>query len=70
MDIKEFCVKAENYSGAHPELRKGQAYFNLAINLFGVKNMRHIYNSPSDPYFKEDNMDRFLEKINELLEVL
>jgi len=70
MNINEFCAEAEDYWLDNKELRRGQAYWDLAIKYFGVKNLKHMYNSPSDPYYNEDNMDRFLEKVNELLEVL
>lgn len=68
MDIKEFEIEAYNHWT--PELREGQAYYNYAHSIFGDKNMRHITGTDSDPFHNDQNIDKFLIKINELLEVL
>lgn len=57
--------EAFDYIGTHPEQREGQAYFN-SLCEYRPDITSVICSTPRDPYFDDDRLDSFFEKVKEL----
>ena len=67
MNLSEFILEAEDYSRKQLSLRKGQAYWDYAINVFGIAKLQHLVDTDADPFHNDGNLPLFLVWIEELL---
>lgn len=64
MNFEEFAPYAETYWAAHPNQRKGQAYFN-ALHRWRPDIANEIRATPYDPFRNDGRLVDFLVQVQE-----
>ena len=67
MTVDELLVRAGLEMSKHPEARWGQALANALFHL-DSKLYNKIVGTEYDPFYDNNRVDKFLERVKELLE--